>query len=137
MTDIKDLTGAIIIQNARILLVHNIKHGRRIENPGGKVEKGESHEQALKRECQEEIGCEIRIGDKMGVYHCHTPEGVFNCHHYHCTITKGEPTITEPHKCDKIEWYSYEDLETLKKDGFLVPNIVEAMEHIKTLMEHK
>lgn len=30
---------------------------------GGGVENGESHEECLKRECQEEIGCEIRVGD--------------------------------------------------------------------------
>lgn len=129
------LAGAVIIQNKRLLLIHNIKHGRRIEVPGGKVHSGETHEQALVRECLEEIGVTVSVGTKIGVYHTPSPEGVFNCHLYHCTILHGEPTICEPHKCDKIGWYTYNKLEQLKKDGLLVPNVVGAMEHLKGMMK--
>ena len=31
------------------------------EFPGGKVEPGESHAQALKRECREELGCAVAV----------------------------------------------------------------------------
>ncbi len=34
--------------------------------PGGGVEKGESLEEALKRECKEEIGCEVKITGEIG-----------------------------------------------------------------------
>ena len=34
--------------------------------PGGGVEEGESLEEALKRECREEIGCEIKITGEIG-----------------------------------------------------------------------
>jgi 8-oxo-dGTP diphosphatase len=38
----------------------------RWEFPGGKVETGESDTQALTRECAEELGVEIVIGDRVG-----------------------------------------------------------------------
>lgn len=82
---------AIIIKNHSILLIHRIK----IDTsywviPGGKVEYGESHENAIKRECIEELGVTVnvqgifadKISDKPGM------EG----HHeffYLCTIVKG------------------------------------------------
>ena len=43
------------------------------EFPGGKVESGETHQQALQREISEELGCEITVGDVFGLYkHAYT-----------------------------------------------------------------
>lgn len=36
------------------------------EFPGGKVEEGESDEEALARECMEELGVEVRVGELLG-----------------------------------------------------------------------
>jgi 8-oxo-dGTP diphosphatase len=36
------------------------------EFPGGKVDPGESEEQALVRECREELGVEISVGERLG-----------------------------------------------------------------------
>lgn len=38
------------------------------EFPGGKREEGETDEQALKREWQEELGCNIEVGRRKGVH---------------------------------------------------------------------
>ncbi|WP_414837605.1 NUDIX domain-containing protein [Candidatus Nanosalina sp. VS9-1] len=44
--------------------------------PGGKIEYGESSEEALQREIKEELSCSIEIGDSVGNYHFFTgPEG--------------------------------------------------------------
>lgn len=53
---------AVIIHSNKILLINRLK-----ENdsywviPGGGVELEESHEQAVKRECLEELGIEVRV----------------------------------------------------------------------------
>ncbi|MBD3223698.1 MAG: NUDIX domain-containing protein [Caldithrix sp.] len=52
---------AIIINSDKILLINRIKSsGSYWVIPGGGVESGETHEQAIKRECLEELG--IRVG---------------------------------------------------------------------------
>lgn len=35
------------------------------EFPGGKVEQGEADEQALARECQEELGVSVQVGERL------------------------------------------------------------------------
>jgi len=43
------------------------------EFPGGKVESGETHAQALQREIREELGCDITVGEVLGKYsHAYT-----------------------------------------------------------------
>jgi len=67
---------AIIIEQDKILLINRIKGNDSYwVIPGGAVESGESHEQAVKRECLEELGVKIevqklflqRFGDKKGI----------------------------------------------------------------------
>ncbi len=128
------LAGAVIIRDKKLLLIHNIKHGRCIEVPGGKVHSGETHEQAIIRECQEEIGVTVSVGKKIGVYRVNSPEGIFDSHLYECAIVSGEPTICEPEKCDKIGWYTYTELEELKKEGLFAPNVAGVMGELKGRM---
>lgn len=61
-----EVVGAIIVDNAKILAVKrgankNPKVAYKYEFAGGKVEAGESKEQALVRELKEELSCDIRV----------------------------------------------------------------------------
>jgi 8-oxo-dGTP diphosphatase len=59
------VTCAIIEKEGKILLARRVKNqelaGKR-EFPGGKVEDGESHEECLKRELEEEFGIQADVG---------------------------------------------------------------------------
>jgi mutator protein MutT len=58
--------AALIIKDGKILLVEHEKGGRRYWLlPGGGVEYGESVEEALKRELQEEVGIEIAVHELL------------------------------------------------------------------------
>jgi mutator protein MutT len=65
----QQVTAAFLMHDGKILLARRKagKHmGNRWEFPGGKVHPGESPQQALSRELQEELGIEARIGECLG-----------------------------------------------------------------------
>ncbi len=60
-----DVTAAVIRKNGKVLIAQHAA-GEHLEGlwefPGGKIEKGETPEQCLKRELFEEFGINVRIG---------------------------------------------------------------------------
>ena len=112
--------GAIIVDNkGRLFLSKRGKEARnesgKWEFPGGGVEFGDTLEETLKREIEEEYGVEISVGKLLDVCDHIIPE-----EHQHwvspafvCKITKGKPKILEPHKCDKIGWFTVEEIHKI------------------------
>jgi 8-oxo-dGTP diphosphatase len=65
----KVIVAAAIITDGRVLACERSappEVAGRWEFPGGKVEPGESDEQALARECVEELGVRVEVGDRVG-----------------------------------------------------------------------
>ncbi|SNY06299.1 8-oxo-dGTP diphosphatase [Paractinoplanes atraurantiacus] len=61
--------AAVIINDGRVLACERSappEVAGRWEFPGGKVEPGETEEQALARECVEELGVRVEVGDRVG-----------------------------------------------------------------------
>ena len=100
------------------------------EFPGGGVEFGEDLEQTAVREIKEEHGIELEVLEFLSVENIILKnEG----HHwvaitYLCRIKEGEPKILEPHKCDKIGWFTLEELSQM-------PLSIITVKNIKTLKE--
>jgi 8-oxo-dGTP diphosphatase len=65
----KVIVAAAIITDGRVLACERSappEVAGRWEFPGGKVEPGETDEQALARECVEELGVRVAVGDRIG-----------------------------------------------------------------------
>jgi len=58
---------AILIREDGKVAIQNVAHRGFHKIPGGGIDLGENIEQALRREIREESGCEIEIGDPLGM----------------------------------------------------------------------
>lgn len=80
------------------------------EFPGGKVELGEDQREALSREIREELGCEVTVGDFLTTTEYEYDFGTVVLSTYYCTLSAGEPTLSE--HTDSV-WLEPADLHTL------------------------
>lgn len=63
------IVAAVIITDGRVLACERSAPAEvagRWEFPGGKVEPGETDQEALARECAEELGVRVEVGDRVG-----------------------------------------------------------------------
>jgi 8-oxo-dGTP diphosphatase len=71
------------------------------EFPGGKAEPGEDDIAALERECREELGVRIAVGERIGPEYS-TAGGAMVVRTYFATVEEGEPRALESH--DALVW---------------------------------
>ncbi len=89
---------------ARILLAQRAADdmlGGLWEFPGGTVEGGESFEEALARELQEELGIGVDVGASVTVVEHAYSHFRMSLHVFHCRIVRGRP---RPLGCAALEW---------------------------------
>ena len=80
------------------------------EFPGGKIEYGESKEEALKREIQEELGCAIEVFGHVEDTTYEYEKVIVRLETFMATIVSGTPVATEH---AQIKWVSRKELSTL------------------------
>ena len=123
------ITAAIIRQEQQYLIcqrAHDDELPLLWEFPGGKLEPGETLEECIIRECQEELGVEIRICGEFGrtSYPYKQWELVFTF--FDAEIAAGTP-VTTVH--EQIRWVSAAEL----KDYTFCPADVEIVEKLSNL----
>jgi 8-oxo-dGTP pyrophosphatase MutT (NUDIX family) len=106
--------GVVTDAENRVALLHVTKYGYH-KLPGGGIDEGETHEEALRRECHEEIGCAITVGEALGeIVEYRTLSSLIQ--HSFCFMAKVDGEKGEPHmeqgEIDdgfKVEWHSLDD----------------------------
>jgi 8-oxo-dGTP diphosphatase len=99
-----EVVAALIWRDGKFMICQRPAHKARgllWEFVGGKVEVGESKEQALKRECREELDVLISVGEIfMEVTHKY-PDLTVHLTLFHATVAQGEPKKLEH---NDIKW---------------------------------
>ena len=99
-----EVVAALIWRGEKFMICQRPAHKARgllWEFVGGKVEPGETKEQALIRECQEELAVSLSVGDVfMDVVHEY-PDLIVHLTLFNATIAEGEPVMLEH---NDIKW---------------------------------
>lgn len=99
-----EVTGAVIVRDGRILAAQR-GEGKNMagywEFPGGKIEAGETPQEALARELQEELRCDAVVGDFITTTEYEYDFGIVVLSTYYCSLESGEPSLTEH---QEIKW---------------------------------
>lgn len=105
-----EVVAALIREGERFLICQRPAHKARgllWEFAGGKVEPGESLEQALIRECREELAVELSVGGIfMEVTHAY-PDLTVHLTLFHASIREGVPRLLEHHA---MRWITAEEI---------------------------
>ena len=104
MFDMVEVVAALIWNDNKFMICQRPAHkasGLLWEFVGGKVEPGETKEQALIRECQEELAVTLSVGEAfMDVTHEY-PDIMVHLTLFNATIAEGEPQKLEH---NEIQW---------------------------------
>lgn len=94
------------------------------EFPGGKVEPGESLEEALKREIREELSAEIRIERLLRTVEWDYPAFHLTLHCFLCSLATEEMSLNEHEAARWLDGTSIYSVKWLPADMDVLPLIV-------------
>jgi 8-oxo-dGTP diphosphatase len=101
------VVGAVLVQDAHVLAARRTRPPRRWEFPGGKVEPGETPEQALERECREELGVDVRALARIAT----ARDDRIELSLWHAVLVSGVPAALHDH--DALRWLSADELDAM------------------------
>jgi 8-oxo-dGTP diphosphatase len=124
------VVAGLIREGGRVLLTQR-KPGRHLglawEFPGGKVEAGETDEEALRREMREELGVEVAVGSRC--FETRHTYGAREMHLlvYRCKLVSGEPRALDVNAFEWVDEERIADREFLPADLPLVHGLANGL----------
>ncbi len=97
------------------------------EFPGGKIEPGETPEEALRREIMEELDTEIRVGELVDTIEYDYPTFHLSMDCFWCEILNGNLVLKEHEDARWLSKTQLKDVEWLPADVTLIEGIAERM----------
>ena len=117
-----EVAGCLIVKDGKLLVLWKRKRGH-YELPGGKIDAGETPEQAAVREAKEEIGCDVILLKKRGTILFPGNSGVEIFAHRFLAELKPDqiPRVMELDVFDHLLWMPIRD----HADYAVAPNVAE------------
>ena len=107
-----EVVAAVIVHGGRVLATQrgygDMKDGW--EFPGGKIEAGETPEEALRREIREELKMVIEVRQLIGTVEWDYPRFHLTMHCYWCGVEGGRLTLLEH---EAARWLAREELDSV------------------------
>ena len=124
-----EVVAAVIFREGKVLCVQRTEHEKEYislkwEFPGGKVEVGESREEALMREIAEELVVEIHELQYLTTVEHSYPDFHLTMHAYTCALKAGEVELREHLS---LKWLAVEELDRLDWAAADVPVVFALM----------
>lgn len=107
---VREVAAGIILRGPYVLIARRLEDahlGGLWEFPGGQLEPGETLEECLVREIQEELNLTIRVGRHTLTVHQSYPDRDVRVHFYYATPVAGTP---EAVGCQEFRWVLVDDL---------------------------
>ena len=105
-----DVVAALIWKGERFMICQRPGNKSRAllwEFVGGKTEPGESMEQALIRECREELDILVSVGDIFTQVVHEYPDILIRLTLFHCTVAEGTPKLLEH---NDLKWITPDEI---------------------------
>lgn len=148
---LREAARAIVIDDMNLIALLHVKRDGYYKLPGGGIEDGEDKIIALRRECLEEIGCNIEILQEVGstieYWEEDNEKQISYCYIAKVIGNKGTPNLTKSEKERGLEtiWLSHKKvIETLNdchlnnwEAQYIVPRELAFLEEAKKYLKSK
>ncbi|HWC24312.1 MAG TPA: (deoxy)nucleoside triphosphate pyrophosphohydrolase [Flexivirga sp.] len=128
MTKQIDVVGAVLVRDGTVLAAQRgptMALAGHWEFPGGKIEAGESPQEALARELDEELLCTATIGDHVETTSYEYDFGIVTLTTYFATLDAGEPRATEH---AELRWIPVRELQSVEWAPADIPAVERIMQ---------